>query len=125
VKVASVAREALEYLAAREEPLTASGASPSGKGPGGGPSRKTSLGTIPDFAYPGEGVRLDGVVPGSPAERAGLLTGDVLLAIDETVIGNLRDLSTILKSLSPGARVTLTYSRGGERRSVVAVLDHR
>ncbi|MFC1657177.1 M20/M25/M40 family metallo-hydrolase [Candidatus Moduliflexota bacterium] len=125
VKVASVAREALEYLAAREEPLTASGASPSGKGAGGGPSRKTSLGTIPDFAYPGEGVRLDGVVPGSPAERAGLLTGDVLLAIDETVIGNLRDLSGILKSLSPGARVKLTYSRGGERRSVVAVLEHR
>ena len=31
-----------------------------------------SLGTIPDFSFAGPGVRLDGVVPGSPAEKAGL-----------------------------------------------------
>jgi hypothetical protein len=36
-----------------------------------------SFGSIPDFAFAGPGVRIGGVVAGSPAEKAGLKEGDV------------------------------------------------
>ena len=73
--------EVVGYLAARPEPLHSQirpgeervAVASEGEG------RKVSLGTVPDFAYPGPGVRLSGVGPGSPAHRAGLREGDVLL----------------------------------------------
>ena len=40
-----------------------------------------SLGTVPDFAFQGKGVRLDGTTPGSPAAVAGLQSGDVVIRI--------------------------------------------
>ncbi len=78
VKVAFVASEAVEYLVGREEPLTATlqgvlaDTSPKTE-------RTSRLGTIPDFAYAGTGVRMSGSVPGSPAEAAGLKAGDIIV----------------------------------------------
>ena len=114
-KVTAVAREALEYLAGRVEPLTRSAAgSPPAPSEGGG--RKVSLGTIPDFSFAGRGVRLDGVVPGSPAERAGLGKGDVIVALGDTPVQDLRSFSEALRSLAPGERVRVTFLREGETR---------
>jgi hypothetical protein len=69
MKVASVAREVIEYLAGREEPLTVKINSSGNKGLDLKKVRKVSLGTIPDFAYSGVGYRVSGVLPGSPAEE--------------------------------------------------------
>ncbi|UCF88019.1 MAG: M20/M25/M40 family metallo-hydrolase, partial [bacterium] len=83
VKVAQVAKEAIGYLASREDPLTGSGEGErESGGRGDKTSRKVSLGTIPDFAYEGEGVSLDGTVKGSPAEKAGLMECDVIKGIN-------------------------------------------
>ena len=50
--------------------------------------RRVSFGTVPDFAHNADGVRVDSVVPGSPAELAGIQAGDVLLEMNgETVAG--------------------------------------
>jgi aminopeptidase N len=122
LKVAEVGRQVVEYLAAREQPLSARFASGKASAAQSGGQRKVSLGSIPDFTYQGEGYRLDGVVPGSPAERAGLAKGDVILAIDDTPIGGLRDLSTLLKSLQPGRTIRIRYLRDGEPRSTRAQL---
>jgi aminopeptidase N len=122
LKVAEVGRQTLEYLAAREQPLSArfSGAETPAAQSGG--QRKVSLGSIPDFTYQGQGYRLDGVVPDSPAERAGLAKGDVIVAIDDTPIGGLRDLSTLLKTLQPGRTIRIRYLRDGQPRSARAQL---
>lgn len=123
-KVAAVAREAIEYLAGRAEPLTSTGARSAGAGESGS-SRKVSLGTVPDFAFEGEGVRLSGVVPGSPAERAGLAQGDVIVALGEAETPDLRSFSEALKSLDPGARVVVHFVREGTRRTVEAEIVGR
>ena len=118
-KVVAVAREAIAYLASRPEPLSGSaraGAAPAAAGEGG--ARKVALGTIPDFAYAGTGVRLEGVVAGSAAERGGLLAGDVLVELNGQPIADLRAYSDALKRLSAGDHVRLTYLRGGERKTV-------
>jgi hypothetical protein len=111
-RVAAVASEVVGYLAGRREPLTPAGAVPTQGARGDGPARKVSLGTVPDFAWDGRGMRLSGTMAGSPAEKAGLRDGDVIVAVDGREVGSLRDFSTILKSLAAGAGVRLRWLRG-------------
>ncbi|MEA3304059.1 MAG: M20/M25/M40 family metallo-hydrolase [Pseudomonadota bacterium] len=113
VKVATVTKEALEYLAGRDERMTAT--LPAGRSsmPKSGKQRKVTLGTVPDFSYQGEGYRLHGVTPGSPAMAAGLTQGDVIIQLNDTAVHGLRDLSNILKTLQPGEIVTIHYRRQG------------
>jgi aminopeptidase N len=124
VKVASVAKESVEYLSGREEPLTvlstgdSAGTSP--KGP-----RKASLGTIPDFAYQGKGLRISGVVPGSPAEAAGMKEGDIIVRVNSTPVAGLKDFSDVLKSLNPGDKVSVTFVRDGKESAITSQVTER
>ena len=67
VKVATFVREAVVYLSEREHPLTSTlteGApSPPSRSSSG---RRVSLGTLPDFGFPGPGVKVSRVLPGTP-----------------------------------------------------------
>jgi hypothetical protein len=112
VKIATLAREVIEYLSKRERPLTVTLKRGGDAGPA--PSRKVSLGTIPDFAFSGPGVRLSGVVPGSPAQTSGLREGDVLIEVNGVKLLRLKDLSEFLKSMEPGTRVTVGFLRDGK-----------
>jgi S1-C subfamily serine protease len=84
-----------------------------------------SLGTVPDFTYQGNGVRIDGTVPGSPAEAAGLTAGDVVLRLGNHETGSLRALSSALKEFEPGTTVTLVYLRDGTEHEVPVTLEAR
>jgi S1-C subfamily serine protease len=89
-------------------------AAPSSDGTG----RRVSFGSIPDFNFTGKGVLLSGVIPGSPAEKAGLKAGDTLVEFAGVAIEDLRGFSDVLKSLNPGDEVDVAYLRGGERMEV-------
>ena len=73
--------------------------------------RKTSLGTVPDFAYQGEGVRIDNTLPGSPAHQAGLQQGDILIQLAGQPVNDLASYAAILRSLKAGEKVELKYRR--------------
>jgi len=120
LKVASVAKEVVEYLAKREEPLTNTLKPDSHVESAPKKTRKVSLGIIPDFAYSGDGCRLSGVVPGSPAESSGLREGDVVVRIGSNAVHNLRDLSNVLKSLKPGDRISITFLRADKEMKAEA-----
>jgi hypothetical protein len=120
VKVASVTKEVIEYLAGREEPLSSALKPGTAAQPAPKTERKVSLGTIPDFAYGGKGFRLSGVVEGSPAEAAGLKEGDVIIKINSTAIAGLQDFSDVLKTLKPGDKVSITFMREGKETTVEA-----
>jgi hypothetical protein len=121
VKVASFVREGLLYLAEREEPLNFTGISKKEKpktmgrptAPQGG--RKVSTGTMPDFAFSGEGVRIASLSANSPAEKAGLKKGDIIIQLGEYKVKNLREYSNALKAYKPGDTVDLMYLRSGEQ----------
>jgi acetylornithine deacetylase/succinyl-diaminopimelate desuccinylase-like protein len=90
IKVAAMVKEAVVYLATRERPLTAALSEKGGQGGTSSTERRSvSLGTIPDFAYAGLGVRLSGTLPGSPAARAGLRSGDVIVQLNSAPIRSL------------------------------------
>ncbi|PLX42447.1 MAG: hypothetical protein C0609_09430, partial [Deltaproteobacteria bacterium] len=126
VGVAQVAKEAVEYLAGRAEQLTVllEGAGEP-KSPTVGHSqveterRRVSLGTVPDFAWEGEGVKVASVSEGSPAEMAGILSGDVIIALANKPVGDLKSLSEIMKALSVGEEVSLRWLRGEKEMSAV------
>ena len=69
-------------------------------------------------------VEIDGrsvvvaVLPGSPAERAGLAEGDLITAIDGTPAGNAAELRAAIEAIAEGAAYTLTIDRGGAARTL-------
>lgn len=112
VKVASLAKEVVEYLSACNDFLTSSLQSTDKTVHSEKNSRKISLGVIPDFAHIGIGCRISGVLEGSPAEQAGLRKGDIIVGINSHSIENLKDLSNVLKTLHPGDTITIVFYRG-------------
>lgn len=139
VKVAAVAKELVSWLAGREQPLSVSiprkgavptpaagpGAAVAAGGTGAPQGRRVSFGTMPDFAFEGPGVKVEAVVPGSPAERAGVKPGDVLLKLDGTDVASLRDYSERLKAARPGQTVRATFRRDGKEIDLDVTLAER
>jgi aminopeptidase N len=130
VRIAAFVREAVAYLAERPEPLTvtiptAGNTAPAAPAAAPATGRRVSFGTVPDFAFTGPGVRVDGLVSGSPAERAGVRVGDVILEIDGTPVANLQAFSDRLKALSPGQTVTVRLERGSETVTVRVTVEER
>jgi S1-C subfamily serine protease len=73
----------------------------------------------------GPGVRLSGVRPGSPAEKAGLKEGDVLLRIGGFEVADLQAMTEALRAHRPGDTATVVYRRGGATDSTVVVFGRR
>lgn len=75
---------------------------------------RASLGAIPDYAQ-GEdakdGMRIGGIMPGSPAEKAGLREGDVVTRFGDRSIGNMMDYTEALSKARPGQTVKLQITR--------------
>ncbi len=125
-KLSDFVTEVTTFLAASEEPLTFR---PAGIGrlaaPGAAKPRRVSFGSIPDFSRESGGVLLSGVMPGSPAEGAGLRAGDVLVELDGRAIDSIHDFQAALADRSPGDRVRVKYVRAGETLTVEATLVER
>ena len=126
VKVASVAREFVGYLAERDRPLTARTGKASLTAAAAAPSgRKASLGAIPDYGFAGPGVRITGAMPGSPAEAAGLREGDVIVGMDDAKLASLAEFAAALGAKAPGDRVKVRVVRDGAEKVVEATLAAR
>ncbi len=117
----------LRRLADGPEPVIFARAAPStpprsrGSGAGYGPY----FGVIPEFGQPEEGVKLGGVRADSPAEKAGLQAGDLIVRFDGKVVRNLEDFVFVLRGKRAGDRVEVVYRRGTDMRTTSAVLDVR
>jgi S1-C subfamily serine protease len=70
------------------------------------------------------GVLVAGIEPESPAQRAGLLEGDILLALDDTPTAAVDSLHKVLTSDRIGERAIVTFLRGVEvRRHAIIPLE--
>ena len=128
IKVASVAKEIIEYLAQRKDPMpfTGKGAPAHGSEKITNPTtRKASTGSMPDFAYSGIGVRIAGIADNSPATKAGLKTGDIIIGFNGNNIQNLKDYSNQLKAHKPDDVVNITIMRGKSEKTLSLKLGTR
>ncbi|WP_432534947.1 S1C family serine protease [Kineococcus arenarius] len=80
-----------------------------------------------DSQYRGEGVRVvdqpGAVQAGGPGDRAGLLPGDVVLAVDGRPVTEPAELIVDIRARQPGDTVTLTVRRGGQDLEVPVTLE--
>ena len=63
------------------------------------------------------------VIPGSPADQAGLEENDIILEVNGTKIERGSSLARILAKYSPGETVTLKVLHDGEEREVQVTLE--
>lgn len=76
------------------------------------------LGTIPDYtAMQGAqgGVKLSGARPGSPADKAGVSGGDVLVQLGDSKVSTLEDMTFALRKHKSGETVDVVVIRGGDQ----------
>jgi putative serine protease PepD len=74
---------------------------------------------------PGGGARVTGVLPGGPAEVAGLHSADVVTAVGGERITDVADLVAAVARRRPGDPVVVVLWRGEDRRRVEANLGDR
>jgi putative serine protease PepD len=87
-----------------------------------GSSSTPVIGVSLDTSFPGPGARVAEVTPGSGADEAGLLDGDVITAIDGDVIAESTELVVSIRSNAPGDSVELTILRDGRTQDVTVTL---
>ena len=71
-----------------------------------------------------EGAMVIQVNPDSPAEKAGLLRGDLIIKVDQKVIESAAALKNIIGQYRPGSTVTITYERDRESKTLKLKLEN-
>ncbi len=86
---------------------------------------RISLGIVPDFGDEGTGLKITGTRPNSPAEKAGLLGGDVIVKFGPDDVKNIYDFTHDLGKYKPGDEVVIIVKRNGQEVTLKAKLEAR
>jgi hypothetical protein len=70
-----------------------------------------SMGFMPDYTYSGDGVRVDGVSDGRPAQRAGLKAGDIVVQLGEYRISSMESYMQTLGKFKKGDNTKVRVKR--------------
>ncbi len=95
VRVTQMVGDIVEHFDSYSGPLVFQRTKDSGEGRHRS-SFSVTLGVMPDFISEVRGLRIDGVSPERPADRAGLLKGDIIIRLGEYNIGDIYDYMNAL-----------------------------
>jgi len=73
----------------------------------------------------GSGVTISSVVPGSPADQAGLKVGDTITTVDGKKVSKGSELVADIASRKPGSKVTLGFVRNGKTQDASVTIADR
>lgn len=120
-KVVAMAERVARHLAQREERIAFSRPSQAPQQPGSRGGFRVRIGLIPEYTEENKGVLLAGVVPGSPAEKAGLKSGDRIVAVMGKRVNNIEELTQLYDQMEPGKPVEFTVVRNGQEMKIEVV----
>ena len=92
---------------------------------GEGQNRDTWFGSLPDFTEEVAGYKLAGVFDDSPAAKAGLQKGDVLIRFGSAPVEDLATFTRAMRSYAPGDLVEVKVERDGRVLNFTVVLGNR
>jgi serine protease Do len=72
-----------------------------------------------------KGVLVSQVFAGSPAEKAGLKAGDIVLSLDGLAVDEVRELTRKVATLVPGHKTAVRVLRDGKNQTVTVTLGER
>jgi hypothetical protein len=115
----------LDTAAERPKFITVAADDPHSGVTGGGGGYGPWFGSIPDFGQSENGVRFSDIQPGSPAAKAGLKAGDVLVDFAGKPIRNLYDFTDALRRSKVGEVVEVTVLRDAKPLKASVKLEQR
>jgi hypothetical protein len=83
------------------------------------------LGTVPDFSPVKYGVKISGVRENSPAQKAGLQSGDIIIRMGDREIADLQAMTDALREKQPGEVMKIVVQRDGKDVVLEATLGKR
>ncbi|MGV8813278.1 MAG: M28 family peptidase [Gelidibacter sp.] len=79
------------------------------------PRFKVGLGVVPDYLFDGKGMRIDGTREDTPGSRAGLLKGDIVIKLGDSIITDMYGYMRALSVFKEGDRTKVIIDRKGEK----------
>jgi S1-C subfamily serine protease len=79
---------------------------------------RITMGVMPDYAFDGTGMRIDGVTNGKPAQLSGLEKGDVLIRMGDDDIRNVEGYMKALAKVNKGDTIKVKVMRQGKAKEV-------
>lgn len=83
------------------------------------------VGTIPDYSEQVEGFKIAGVNDGSPAEKAGLKAGDIIIKFGDKQVKNVYDYMYAMQGYKSGDEVDVVVLRDGQEVKLKVILGSR
>ena len=72
---------------------------------------KVTLGVMPDYVYQGKGMRIDGVMDGRPAQKAGMQKGDIIIKMGDLTVKDIYDYMEGLAKFNEGETGRVAFKR--------------
>ena len=76
-----------------------------------------------DATHATQGVMVEAVEPGGPADKAGVKSGDAIVEFDGERVRSARQFSRLVQETPPGSSVAVALSRGGQRSTVNVTVE--
>ncbi|HLE56543.1 MAG TPA: M20/M25/M40 family metallo-hydrolase, partial [Rhodothermia bacterium] len=118
--IQQVASLAVDVIQSLDEPAPIAFTKTRDQDPRRAAAFKVSLGVMPDYAFGGQGLRLDAVLDDRPAAKAGLEAGDVVVELGGTPVNDIYSYMEALSGFKRGDQAEIVVRRGEEevRRQV-------
>ena len=77
------------------------------------PRFKVGLGVVPDYLFTGKGMRIDGISEEKPAQKAGLMKGDIVVKLGDSIIVDMMSYMRTLATFDNGDKTKVVVDRDG------------
>ena len=79
------------------------------------PRFKVALGVVPDYLFDGKGMRIDGVSEEKPAQKAGLMKGDIVVQLGDSTVVDMMSYMRALSAFEKGNTTKVVVDRDGKK----------